>query len=92
MSCTGREFTRLHAARLTVSCLWAAGRTEDAETTPLPVAVECARHGLIRFLLDGGSDVVAVLAVLRERVAENQWQRVYPDLSRTFVDAVLSIR
>jgi hypothetical protein len=55
---TGRELARLYAARLTVSCLWAAGRADDAQAA-LPVAVECARHGLIRFLLDGGPHAVA---------------------------------
>jgi serine/threonine-protein kinase PknK len=40
---TGRELARLRAARLRVSCLWAAGRTDDAERAVLPVAVERRR-------------------------------------------------
>src|SRR5262249_45131693 len=87
---TGRELARLHAARLRVSCLWAAGRTDDAEAALLPVAIECARHGLIRFLLDGGPDVVAATTSLRARAAETQGHSAHPDLPRGFLDAVLN--
>lgn len=87
---TGRELARLHAERLLVSCLWAAGRTDDAEAALIPVAAECARHGLIRFLPDGGPHVVDALTALREHLAEVQGQFMHPDLSDTFVDTVLS--
>ncbi|HEY5857973.1 MAG TPA: protein kinase [Aldersonia sp.] len=79
---TGRELARLHAVRLLVSCLWAAGRAEDAEAALVPVVAECARHGLIRYLLDGGPHVVAALTALR---GHGQ-----PGMPSTFVDAVLA--
>jgi serine/threonine-protein kinase PknK len=87
---TGRELASLHAARLRASCLWAAGRTDDAEGALLPVAVECARHGWIRFLLDGGPFVVAALTSLREHAARAEGKSTRTDLPHAFVDAVLS--
>jgi serine/threonine-protein kinase PknK len=87
---TGRELARLRAARLSVSCLWAAGRGDDAERAVLPVAVECARHEWIRFLLDGGPLVVAALTSLREHAASAQDEDGLTDLPHAFVDAVLS--
>jgi serine/threonine-protein kinase PknK len=87
---TERELARLHATRLLASCLWAARRTDDAEATLLPVAVECARHGLIRFLLDGGPNVIAALTALREHVAEIQGRSAKADLPDAFIDAVLA--
>ncbi|HJQ42128.1 MAG TPA: hypothetical protein VJ831_03505, partial [Jatrophihabitantaceae bacterium] len=79
---TGRHRAGLQAIRLLVSCLWAAGRRDEAQATLLPAAAECARHELIRFLPDGGPNVVAALSELR---ANNQ-----PGLPRTFTDAVLA--
>jgi serine/threonine-protein kinase PknK len=87
---TGRELTRLRAARLRVSCLWAAGRTDDAERALLPVAVECVRHRWIRFLLDGGPHVVAALTSLREHAAGAEDDGGLTDLPHAFVDTVLS--
>src|SRR5262249_4540560 len=87
---SGRELARLHAARLRVSCLWAAGRTDDAEAALLPIAIECERHGLIRFLLDGGPDVVAASTGLRAAAAEPQGHSAHPALPRVFLHAVLN--
>jgi serine/threonine-protein kinase PknK len=61
---TGRDLAGLHAGRLQVSCLWAAGRTEDATAALLPIAAKCARHELTRFLPDGGQDVMETLFAL----------------------------
>ena len=88
---SGRELARLHALRLQVSCLWAAGRPADAEAALLPIAVECARHELIRFLVDGGPDVVAAAASLRSSLAERSGTLGgYTDLPDTFLDTVLA--
>lgn len=51
---TGRELAHLHATRLQVACLWAAGRTDETHTALRSVAALCARHNLIRFLPDDG--------------------------------------
>jgi serine/threonine-protein kinase PknK len=86
---TGRELARLQAARLWVACLWAVGRTAEAEASLIPVVNDCARHGLIRLLLDGGPHVIAALAALRDRGGETSGQSTYSGVPRTFVDAVL---
>jgi serine/threonine-protein kinase PknK len=86
---TERDLARLHAARLRVSCLWAAGRTDDAEAALIPVTAQCARHGLIRFLLDGGPNIVTALMVLREHTAQTHWQRQHSDLPGAFIDTAL---
>ncbi|MDT2008933.1 protein kinase [Rhodococcus opacus] len=79
---TGRRRAGLQARRLLVSCLWAAGRGEEAQAALLPVVVDCARHDLIRFLPDGGPNVLAVLSALR--------RNDHPGLPRAFTDAVLA--
>lgn len=87
---TGRELAWLHAARLLVSCLWAAGHTHEAETALRPVATRCAQHGLIRFLPDGGQDVIAAftsLAVHPKAAGERDMWRQLPD---AFIDDVLT--
>jgi serine/threonine-protein kinase PknK len=87
---TGRKLAQLHAARLRVSCLWAAGRNDDAEAALLPVAVECERNGLIRFLLDGGSDVIAAATRLHARAAETPGRSRRQDVPRAFLEVALN--
>lgn len=69
----------LQAERLLVAALVAAGRADEARQTLTTIAVQCAERGMVRYLLDGGPQVVALLAELRDEVAP-----------RAFVDAVLS--
>ena len=61
---TDRVLAWLHAGRLLVSCLWSAGRVHEAEDALVPVALRCAEHGLIRFLPDGGANVLAAFTSL----------------------------
>ncbi|OUS83503.1 serine/threonine-protein kinase [Rhodococcus sp. NCIMB 12038] len=61
---TGRELALLYATRLLVSCLWARGRKTDATTAILPLAITCARHGLVRLLPDGGPHVIEAFSAL----------------------------
>lgn len=79
---TGRELARLHATRLQVACLWAAGRTDEAHTALRAAAILCARHNLIRFLPDGGPLVIEAFTALTASADEG------PDLPRSYVDAV----
>lgn len=87
---SNRDLARLQAARLRVLCLWTAGRTEDAEAAVLPIVAECARHGLIRFLLDGGPGVVAALTSMREHALSATGLGALAESTRVFTDAVLS--
>ncbi|MFC9550202.1 protein kinase [Rhodococcus sp. NPDC056960] len=79
---SGRELAGLRAGRLLVSCLWAAGRTDDAKAALLPIAAMCARRGLIRFLLGGGQRVVDTLVAL--------FREDKPDLPATFIDQTVA--
>nr|WP_250771874.1 serine/threonine-protein kinase [Rhodococcus sp. MSC1_016] len=85
---TGRELARLGATRLLAACLWAAGRKEEAQQTLIPVVAQCERHGLIRFLLDGGPHVVSVLKAVREQLHEGG-AAMHPDVLLPFIDTVL---
>ncbi|WP_037182120.1 serine/threonine-protein kinase, partial [Rhodococcus opacus] len=87
---TGRELARLHAMRLQVSCLWADGRPDDAKAALLPLAVECARHELIRFLVDGGPDLVDATTSLRTQLAAASGSDRYPDPPDALLDTVLA--
>ena len=84
---TGRELASLHAARMLVACQWAAGCREDAETTLIPVVANCARHGLIRFLLDGGPHVAAALTSLHKHLNSEKPDAEQSSL-RPFVEVV----
>ncbi|AHK35578.1 Serine/threonine-protein kinase pknK (plasmid) [Rhodococcus opacus PD630] len=87
---TGRELARLHAMRLQVSCLWAAGFPDDAKAALLPIAVECARHELIRFLVDGGPNLVDATTALRTQLAAASGSDRYPDPPDALLDTVLA--
>ena len=52
----------LQANRLLVAALSAAGRTDEAKQTLAHIAAQCAERGMLRYLLDGGPRVVALLA------------------------------
>jgi serine/threonine-protein kinase PknK len=62
----------------------------EAEAALLPVAVECERNGLIRFLLDGGPDVVAAVTRLHVRAAETNGHSGHRDIPRAFLEIVLN--
>ncbi|PBC50049.1 protein kinase [Rhodococcus sp. ACS1] len=85
---TERAMARLHAGRLLATCLWAAGRADDAHEALLPVVAHCARHGLIRFLPDGGPETVTALRSLRERLSTVGVEE-HPEITPSFVDRVL---
>ncbi len=58
----GRHRALLHANRLLVSCLAAAGRNDEAKQVLASIAAQCADRDMIRYLLDGGPYVVSTCA------------------------------
>ncbi|KWX04718.1 hypothetical protein TH66_05810 [Carbonactinospora thermoautotrophica] len=66
MERAGRAKAALQARILLVACLVQAGETERAQDEFLPVLARCAELGLIRPLLDGGPEITALVATLRE--------------------------
>ena len=80
----------LQANRLLVAALSAAGRTDDAKQTLAHIAAQCAELGMIRYLLDGGPRVVALLAELRDDLHSDRWKPTWPAIPPAFLDSVVS--
>ncbi|MBY0287602.1 MAG: AAA family ATPase [Mycobacteriaceae bacterium] len=70
----------LNANRLFAVALAAAGRAGEAEQVLADVAAQCADRGMVRYLLDGGPRVVALLPELRDN----------PSIPNAFLDRMLS--
>ena len=87
---TDRALAWLYAGRLLVSCLWAAGNAHEAEAALVPVATRCAQHGLIRFLPDGGANVIAALTSLSTHLNGADDRELRRHLPDTFIDNVLA--
>ena len=80
----------LQANRLLVAALSAAGRTDDAKQTLAHIAAQCAERGMIRYLLEGGPPVVALLAELRDDLHNDRWRPTWPAIPRDFLDTMVS--
>ncbi|MFD6894954.1 protein kinase [Rhodococcus sp. NPDC060086] len=87
----GRRRAHLQATRLLTSCLHAAGRFEDAEHILAPAVEICGDRGMLRYLVDGGTHVVAVLIALRDRLREDRWPREWPVVDAAFLDEMLRL-
>ena len=86
----GRPRALLQANRLLVECLSAAGRTDEAKQTLAGIAAQCAEHGMVRYLLDGGSRVVALLAELRDDLHSGRWNQSWSPIPAAFLDTMVS--
>jgi serine/threonine-protein kinase PknK len=86
----GRPRALLQANRLLVACLSAAGRTDDAKQTLAILAAQCAELGLVRYLLDGGPELTALLAVLRNDLHSDRWNPTWPPVPQAFLDRLVS--
>jgi serine/threonine-protein kinase PknK len=80
----------LQANRILVACLSAAGRTDEAKKTLAHIAAQCAERGMIRYLLDGGPRVVALLVELRDDLRSGRWEPIWPPIPPAFLDNILS--
>ena len=86
----GRPRALLQANRLLVACLGAAGRTDEAKQTLANIAAQCAELGLVRYLLDGGPELIAPLAALRHDLHSDQWSPTWPPVPSAFLDRILN--
>ncbi len=91
LAATGRARARLQADRLLAVCLFTARRDEEALTVLAGVAAKCARHGIPRFLLDGGPTVVAGLVTLRAAADSGDWTPAWPAVPIRFLNDVLEV-
>jgi serine/threonine-protein kinase PknK len=73
-----------------VACLVAAGRTDEAKQTLANIAAQCAELGLVRYLLDGGPELIAPLAALRDDLHSDRWSPTWPPVPSAFLDRILN--
>jgi ATP/maltotriose-dependent transcriptional regulator MalT len=85
----GRARALLKAQRLLVTCLAVAGRDAEALQLLSATAAVCAEHRMVRFLLDEGAPVRALLATLRREAQANRWQPDWTPVPRSFLDESL---
>jgi serine/threonine-protein kinase PknK len=86
----GRPRALLHANRLLVAALSAAGRTDEAKQILADIAAQRAERGMFRFPLDGGPRVVELLAALRDDLHSDRWEPTWPAIPREFLDNIVS--
>ncbi|MFE5704939.1 protein kinase [Rhodococcus koreensis] len=82
----GRHRALLQANRLRVSCLAAAGRKVEARQVLASIAAQCADHGMIRYLPDGGPDVMSTLRDLRDEQRHGRWRPEWTPVPSAFLE------
>lgn len=80
-----RPRAHLQATRLVVACLHAAGQIEDAERTVVPAVALCGDRGMVRYLVDGGPRVVAILGSLQDRLRGGNLPDAWPIVDEAFL-------
>jgi hypothetical protein len=80
----------LRARRLLGASLSAVGRIDEAKTTVAIVAAQCAQLGMLRYLVDGGPYVSAMLAELQADQRSGQWRPEWPDVPVDFLDQAVN--
>jgi serine/threonine-protein kinase PknK len=80
----------LRARRLLGASLSAAGRIDEAKTTVAIVAAQCAQLGMLRYLVDGGPYVSAMLAELQADQRSGQWRPEWPEIPPDFLDRAVT--
>ncbi|MUL66952.1 protein kinase [Mycobacterium sp. CBMA 234] len=86
----GRDRALLQAKRLLVTCLAVAGHDTEARQLLSATASVCAEHRMVRFLLDEGAPVRALLASLRREAQADRWQPDWTPVPLSFLDDSLS--
>ena len=85
----GRYRASLRAERLLAGCLSAAGRTAEAKQLFGAVLARCADLGMVRFPIDGGEQLVSLLAEIRSDQQMGKSDPMMPQLPMTFLDRIL---
>jgi ATP/maltotriose-dependent transcriptional regulator MalT len=76
----------LRARRLLGASLSAAGHIDEAKATIAAVAAQCAQLRMLRYLVDGGPYVAAMLSELQADQRSGFWQPQWPDVPADFLD------
>jgi serine/threonine-protein kinase PknK len=85
----GRHRAYLRAERLLAACLLAAGRTAEAKQLFGAVLARCADLGMVRFPVDGGEQLVSLIAEIRNDQQMGRSDPAMPQLPMTFLDRIL---
>jgi serine/threonine-protein kinase PknK len=80
----------LRARRLLGASLSAAGHIDEAKTTIATVAAQCARLGMLRYLVDGGPYVAAILSELQADQQSGWWRPEWPEIPSDFLDQAVN--
>lgn len=86
-----RPRAHLQALRLLVACLQVAGRADEAERVLCTAVGLCAERGMVRYLVDGGPHVIAVLRAVQERLRRGQWPPDCAPVDTDFVDTMVQL-
>jgi serine/threonine-protein kinase PknK len=70
--------------------LSAAGRLDEAKATLAGVAAQCAQLRMLRYLVDGGPRVVAILSALRDDQRSGEWHPEWPEVPADFLDQAVN--
>jgi serine/threonine-protein kinase PknK len=87
-----RPHALLRARRLLGASLSAAGRVDEAKTTIATVAAQCAQLGMLRYLVDGGPYVAAILADLQAEQRSGRWHPEWPEIPPDFLDQAVNAK
>ncbi|MVU76628.1 protein kinase [Nocardia sp. ET3-3] len=79
----------LKARRLHIACLAATGHLDAAKALLATVTAQCAEHGSVRYILDGGPLVVATLAALHADRLAGRWHPDWPEVPPAFLRALV---
>ena len=86
----GRPRALLKANGLLVECLSGAGRTDEAKQILANIAAQCAERQMVRYLLDGGLRVVALLNEMRDDLHSGRWNPTWRQIPPAFLDQLVS--
>ncbi len=85
-----RKRALLQANRLLVAALSAAGRTDEGKQMLTSMAAQCAERGMVRYLLDGGPRVVALVEELRDDLRSGRSKPTWTEVPTGFLDSVVA--
>jgi serine/threonine-protein kinase PknK len=90
LAARNRPQALLRARRLLGACLAADGRAAEAKAIVATVAAQCAQLRMLRYLVDGGPNVVATLSALRDDQRAGRWREEWPEVPADFLDQALN--
>jgi len=85
----GRHRALLRAQRTLALCLAAAGRTGEAKRLLGSILARCAELGMVRFPVDGGQGLIALIQQIRDDQQRGKADPTIPQVPMSFLDRIL---